>query len=85
MHEVLAGLDFSEKVCNSFPGDSDSEEFVIVVGPEGGFSTDELSRMEKQSFVGLNLGENVLRYETAVISGFVMMKTIFSENYFFYR
>ena len=41
---------------------------LILVGPEGDFSPDELSAAEKNEFRAVGLGENVLRAETAAIS-----------------
>lgn len=38
---------------------------VLAVGPEGGFTAEEIDRFEQRSFVRLRLGPRVLRTETA--------------------
>lgn len=40
----------------------------ILIGPEGGFSPGELDAIESSGFVGVTLGERILRAETAAIS-----------------
>jgi 16S rRNA (uracil1498-N3)-methyltransferase len=40
-------------------------EVALAIGPEGGFSTDELARLDSLGFTGLRLGPRVLRTETA--------------------
>jgi len=48
--------------------DGGSERICLLVGPEGGFSKDELLAMEARPFVEfVSLGPNVLRAETAGI------------------
>ena len=37
----------------------------VLVGPEGGWSDDEVRQMDKLGFIGMNLGERILRAETA--------------------
>ncbi|MBQ8465603.1 MAG: 16S rRNA (uracil(1498)-N(3))-methyltransferase [Alphaproteobacteria bacterium] len=42
---------------------------AIMVGPEGGFSTEELATLRKASFAkAVNLGQRILRAETAVVA-----------------
>ncbi|MES2212166.1 MAG: RsmE family RNA methyltransferase, partial [Pseudomonadota bacterium] len=40
----------------------------FLVGPEGGFSEEEMSLVRQQGFVGFSLGPHVLRAETAAVS-----------------
>ena len=45
---------------------------AILMGPEGGFSQNEISFLKSKEFVvPINLGPRILRSETAVISGLV--------------
>jgi 16S rRNA (uracil1498-N3)-methyltransferase len=48
-------------------------EWVLVVGPEGGFDADELAALEAP--VRLRLGPHVLRAETAAIAGAAVLTT----------
>ena len=41
------------------------EETLIVIGPEGGFSTNEIKVLEENGFVSVSLGNRILRAETA--------------------
>ena len=40
---------------------------TIVVGPEGGFSSEEIVKLEKMGFRSISLGNRILRAETAAI------------------
>lgn len=42
-----------------------SDEFSIVIGPEGGFSPTELDRLKDKGFTAVRLGNSVLRTSTA--------------------
>ena len=44
-------------------------EVCLLVGPEGGFTSTELSQIEKAGYTGLYLGPHILRVETAAIVG----------------
>ena len=43
------------------------EDVVILIGPEGDFSTEEIDRAKKHGFVEIGLGKSRLRTETAGI------------------
>ncbi len=40
---------------------------IYVIGPEGGFSSQELDRLNKASFQAVSLGKRILRCETAAL------------------
>ena len=44
-----------------------SEETLIVIGPEGGFSTKEIALFETNQFTSVSLGNRILRAETACL------------------
>lgn len=48
--------------------DSPPENIVVVVGPEGGITGDELQKLENFAFQKVSLGSTVLRSETAAIA-----------------
>ncbi|WP_406615867.1 16S rRNA (uracil(1498)-N(3))-methyltransferase [Mycoplasmopsis hyopharyngis] len=41
---------------------------LILVGPEGGFSQQEIKNIEQNSFITISLGKRILRSETACIA-----------------
>lgn len=41
---------------------------LVLVGPEGGFTEEELREAEKQEFVKTSISKNMLRIETAAIA-----------------
>jgi 16S rRNA (uracil1498-N3)-methyltransferase len=47
---------------------------ALLVGPEGGFTTDEIAFLSAQSFITpVTLGTNILRSETAVCAGLAVL------------
>ncbi len=49
---------------------------VIAIGPEGGFSKDEIEKAKKAGFISISLGKRILRTETA---GIVVLAEILYE------
>ena len=45
-----------------------SRQIVLAIGPEGGWSEDELETFSKQGWISASLGPTVLRVETAAIA-----------------
>ncbi len=56
--------DLPEKSIKEF---SDNKDVLVLIGPEGDFTEDEVLYAEKANFTRVNLGENRLRTETAGI------------------
>ena len=73
--EVFSDLNYVayEKDANdvegSFKGLEKGKSVTILVGPEGGFSEDEINMLVKQGFIRTSLGKRILRAETAAIYG----------------
>ena len=53
---------------------SSSKPQLIVIGPEGDFTENEIQLAEKNEFTSIHLGENRLRTETACISSLSILK-----------
>jgi 16S rRNA (uracil1498-N3)-methyltransferase len=51
----------------------------IAIGPEGGFTAEELEALELSQYVRLGLGPRVLRTETAAIAALVMLQSRFGD------
>jgi 16S rRNA (uracil1498-N3)-methyltransferase len=43
-------------------------EFILVIGPEGGFSVEEIEQARRAGFLSVSLGKRVLRVETASLA-----------------
>ena len=48
----------------------------VIIGPEGGFSEDELGLMEQNGIIFFSLGKRRLRSETAAIASLVLLNTM---------
>jgi 16S rRNA (uracil1498-N3)-methyltransferase len=65
------------------PDNRRTGNFFIVIGPEGGFSHDEIDRATRKGFLTASLGNNILRVETsslAVLSILQYEKGIIGET-----
>ena len=61
-----------------------TKDFFIVIGPEGGFSKDEVTMAKESGFVSVSLGKQILKVETAaaaIISIIQYEKGIFSNRF----
>ena len=45
----------------------------VIIGPEGGFSENELRLMEEEGIIFFNLGNRRLRSETAAITSLALL------------
>lgn len=55
-------------------GESEKPEIALLIGPEGGFSSEEVALAEKHGFQQISLGTNILRMETACIAGCAVIR-----------
>jgi 16S rRNA (uracil1498-N3)-methyltransferase len=55
----------------------DTSPIAFFVGPEGGFTGEEVEKMVAAGVMPLNLGPHVLRLETAAIAGIAVLRRIF--------
>lgn len=51
----------------------------IMIGPEGGFEKDEISKAEKEGFVSMGLGPRILKAETAALAAAVLAQFVFGD------
>jgi len=52
---------------------------ALAIGPEGGWTEDEISAARSAGFVEASLGENILRTETAVLAALAMVSFALSD------
>ncbi|HXX33552.1 MAG TPA: 16S rRNA (uracil(1498)-N(3))-methyltransferase [Thermodesulfobacteriota bacterium] len=53
------------KLKEMLGGSKERKKIFFVIGPEGGFSRDEIEKAERAGFVAVSLGRRILRAETA--------------------
>ncbi|MBR5599583.1 MAG: 16S rRNA (uracil(1498)-N(3))-methyltransferase [Alphaproteobacteria bacterium] len=75
MDETLQSLPFLEQLQKQ-----PSAKSAILIGPEGGFSDEELSNLRTKSFAkGATLGPRILRAETAALSALSCWQMILGD------
>jgi 16S rRNA (uracil1498-N3)-methyltransferase len=57
------------------------KKIIVLVGPEGGFTEDELQKAKTNGFKSLNLGPRVLRTETAGIVAIAVLQSRYGDLY----
>ena len=51
----------------------------LIVGPEGGFSEEEVNKMLAHNFLPLKFGPRILRSETAAIAGLSVLQAVWGD------
>ena len=71
--EVFSDVNFvayekdANDISGAFQGLEKGKSVSILIGPEGGFSEQEIKRLTDQGFIRTSLGKRILRAETAAI------------------
>ncbi|HET6514264.1 MAG TPA: 16S rRNA (uracil(1498)-N(3))-methyltransferase [Thermodesulfovibrionales bacterium] len=77
------GIIFWEKggmrLADALKMKGDSRSFMIAVGPEGGFTGEEVRVAESREFLTASLGKRILRSETAAISAVAIVQFLFGD------
>ena len=64
----------SHRRLNDLPSLSASSEIVALIGPEGGFSDEEINQAKKAGFLTVSLGGQTLRAETAALAAMTLLQ-----------
>ena len=59
--------------------DSETKRVILLIGPEGGFSSEEVDRAKRAGFIPISLGKRLLRTETAGIATVSMLQYIWGD------
>lgn len=54
-------------------------EVSLLIGPEGGLTTEEISRAVSEKFISVRLGPRILRTETAAIASITVLQTLIGD------
>jgi len=60
--------DPSGRPWRQLPADRTGQSLAVVVGPEGGWVDEELELADRHGWLRINLGNRILRVETAAIA-----------------
>jgi 16S rRNA (uracil1498-N3)-methyltransferase len=52
---------------------------TLLIGPEGGFTTDEEQLAQHAGFIPIRLGARILRTETAAVAGIAVLQTLWGD------
>ena len=55
------------------------EKIILLIGPEGGFSADEVQIALQAGFIAIRLGARLLRTETAAMAGIATLQTLWGD------
>ena len=69
---VLAETEEQVMLCDVLAEHSSEAETLLAIGPEGGWTEDELELFRKAAWRSASLGPTILRAETAAIAGTVL-------------
>jgi 16S rRNA (uracil1498-N3)-methyltransferase len=55
------------------------EKIIVLIGPEGGFSTAEMDAAKARGFISCSLGPRILRAETASLAAATLVQYVFGD------
>jgi 16S rRNA (uracil1498-N3)-methyltransferase len=58
---------------------SRQQEVVLLIGPEGGFSSKEIDEAKAHNFLGISLGPRILRTETAPLAAITILQSYWGD------
>ena len=53
---------------------------LVVIGPEGGFSMEEVKELEEAGYTSITLGKRILRAETAALFSCSVLAELLEDN-----
>jgi 16S rRNA (uracil1498-N3)-methyltransferase len=73
---VLAELEDNLLLIEALQRESLGPGVVLAIGPEGGWTRDEVQLFRNAGWVPVSLGENILRAETAAIAALAVTASL---------
>jgi 16S rRNA (uracil1498-N3)-methyltransferase len=78
--KITYGLIFDPEATQSLSSLSQPKDQIhLLIGPEGGFSLNEIELSKKYHFQSVRLGNRILRTETAAITAISALQTLFGD------
>lgn len=76
---LLAWEEEHKQTLHSIAGKKQYNHVGILIGPEGGFSSDEVARAKQAGWIAFSLGRRILRMETAAMVASALLISKFEE------
>jgi len=76
---VFSEREESRRLRDAAAAVSSVRHAALWIGPEGGFTEEEITEMELAGFVAVSLGGRILRTETAAVAGMVMIQHMLGD------
>ncbi|MEE9549383.1 MAG: RsmE family RNA methyltransferase, partial [Candidatus Binatia bacterium] len=55
------------------------DSILLVIGPEGGFASEEVTRASDRGFLTVRIGERILRTETAALGALSIVQFLWGD------
>jgi 16S rRNA (uracil1498-N3)-methyltransferase len=75
---VLAESEQQNLLRDVLQSQPSAQEITLAVGPEGGWTEDELQRFQEAGWISASLGSRILRAETAAIAATAIVVSEFA-------
>ena len=75
-YENKSGMEYTREVISQCPGKS---SIGVWVGPEGGYTPEEVEKAQNSGWLSISLGRRILRTETAGLATLAMLVYILDE------
>ncbi len=79
LNDAQNGIILSPIASSTLTALSPQQDISIAIGPEGGFSDDEMMQAEQSGFQSVRFGPRILRTETAAIAVISALQTLWGD------
>lgn len=79
-HALLADVLKNLALPNNDGANAEKTGIILAVGPEGGWTEDELRRFREAGWISASLGETILRAETAAIAATAIVTSVLASH-----
>ena len=79
---IYDALENADSYSSKFDSKKDFSKIALVVGTEGGISSNEMKLLQKNGFIPVHFKTNVLRCETATLYGIAALQTILNQDWY---